>query len=1228
MSNNRVDVHVGARTSELERGMENAQDIVKNTSDSIERAGRNTNFEIDVSGVEQSFENLSTNISNQMLELGKNIVAGLVSTLAIDGLIDLTTQAISTASEIQKMSDLVGDSVEDFQYFAAGAATAGLSLEQFGNTGKDALEKLGEGKTQEGEMMDFFNNIAPKVGLTIDSFKELSGPEVLQKYYNGLEKANLSHDETIRYMEQLVSDSSLLIPLLKDGGAGFEQWGEAAKNAGATMSQGMVDNLGVVEQSLAKLQLQFQGFQVLLVNAITPVVTSIAKNFDTVKAVVVALGVAITTKLVIQMGLLSIEFIKGVAEGIRYQMTLAAMAGQTITLTTATAGLRVAMLGLVGGTGGLAILALQAIAAGAAFFYMKKGSDEVEPSLQTQGKTIAELRIEYEKLDQAQQRIAKRQATTELDKATEAYEKQKIALFGLVRAVYSHGDASEEDKQKTKDLYQQYLSGNITTDQLSTAINNLKTVSDKHKTSIDEKASALAKESKNIATAEGVLKTYNSTTKQSTEDNKENTKSIDAKAEALKNLTAKQLEYVQASKTEDKREAYTTMLEGKGFSRDKAESYADSKEKSGTDYYAPMPEAVKASAEADWKRTQATKLREESEKKTDEKLKEQTKQLEKQQKILQVNAAVKANAQKYNYASFEKQYSLPSGMLSAVNMQETRGRNVEGVQTKYGTAKGNFQMLDGTAKRFGVTNPFDTKQAAEGAAKYLQFLLKKFGDIDKAISAYHAGEGNVEKGTGIGPINRQYVKNVKGYMAGANGVEQGTDASAYEKSLQDQVSKAGEAEKQRLALKYKYASEQEKIAIDLKDALADIDKSTLSGDEKINAIVQVEKEASDKTKAIRIDQLEQSKDLLEQELQGKVILAQRIYELEMVQLQASFDAGKISNVEKITNEKQVQDKLYELKRQGLEDRLTLEMELGALTGDTKGATAATNNLGDLKHQKSISDTQSPALISSAEMADFDAKFGGFTSRISGLWDSAMQSMMNGTLTWRNATNAVLTDMASFAIGLATKELQDWMKIQAVRLAKHLGLIGASTTATVSGEAAKTGAVATGEGMRLGIVSVASMKKLMIESGAAIKKIMMSAYEAMAGAWAAMASIPYIGPALGVAAGIAAFAGVSAIVGKVASARGGYDIPAGVNPMTQLHEEEMVLPKQHANTIRALGRQMTNGGMSDQPVYTSDMGMMPSINIQAWDSKDIKRFMKKNGRALAGGLKGYNRNFGK
>jgi soluble lytic murein transglycosylase-like protein len=126
-----------------------------------------------------------------------------------------------------------------------------------------------------------------------------------------------------------------------------------------------------------------------------------------------------------------------------------------------------------------------------------------------------------------------------------------------------------------------------------------------------------------------------------------------------------------------------------------------------------------------------------------------------------------SNAKKYRFADLESQYKLPQGLLSAINMQESRGKaDALGPMTKYGQAKGGFQFLDGTAKRFGLigNEVFNTGKSAEAAAKYFSILFEKFGSWEKAISAYHAGEGNVERGTGLGPINREYVKNVLGFM--------------------------------------------------------------------------------------------------------------------------------------------------------------------------------------------------------------------------------------------------------------------------------------------------------------------------------------------------------------------------------------------------------------------------------------------------------------------------------
>lgn len=1263
MSNNRVEVHVGAKTSELKKGMNEAENIVKDTAQEIEVTGKKVDFQIDVSGVQKTFDNLSSNISTQMLGLGKKIAAGIGSALAVDGLVSFTRNAISTASEVQKMSDMLGESVEDFQYFAKGAQTAGLSLEQFGMMGKDALDRLGEARRGEGEMMDFFEKVAPKIGVTIDMFKDLSGPEVIQAYYDGLEKANLSHAETITYMEQIVNDGSLLIPLLKDGGAGFKKWGEEAKNAGAIMSKDMVDNLGKAKENLYTLELQFQGFQAMLINSVTPAVTAIAQNFDNIKAVVIALGAAISAKLVVQCAVLAKEFVIGVAQGMAYQMQLSALQGQALRTATAMGVLRSAS-ALLGGPAGLGMLAFQGLAAGAAFLYMKRSSDEAVPALSTQGKTITELREEYEKLDKAQQRVLTRQAMADLAKAEQGFHKQEIALLGLVRAVVNHSDASDADKKAAKELHDQYIQGKLNADQLATGINNLRTVESKHKAGIDEKAASVNKERKAIIDAQGVLKTYNQVVTQGTKDNKDHTDSINDKANALANLTAKQLEYVEASKMDGKKETYISMLEDQGFSRDKAEFYADKKAESGTDFYTPMPAAVKVSVEEDWKRAQAAKAREESEKKSEEAEQRKTKEMEKQSaiaantdqttrnmlKVYQafMNTGVLTDKQaRYLTAEVGRENDFKNSGLYGSHTDKNNGQKNTGMISWQKSRAVNLEKYLGSQGLMDSSgNIKQTQEALDAQAKFLvnEIFNDKFYAKSKNALSKNAGYSELSKTVGKNTIGWDYDGNKinaqphhqkrDGYYNKLNSVL-GDDpskvtsvTSSFTKLELIQTQKAEEAEKQRLALKYKYASEQEKVATDLKNAIADIEESTLSGDEQINAIVQAEKEAAEKVKALRIEQLEKDHVLQQEELQGKIILSERIYELEMAQIQASFDAGKISNVDKVKLEKQLQDNLTAIKRIGLEERLDLEQELGALTGKSSGVTSTTNEIGALDNQKSISDIQSPALIDAAQMKDFEDKFGGLTSRMSGLWDKGIQSMMNGTLTWKNAMNAIFTELAgAFIQSMITAPMKKYAASLATRLAVKLGFIKTETAAEVAGQTAQTGAVIAGETTKTMATSTGALARLAIKAGEAIKSIMMYAWEAMAGAFKAMVSIPYIGPVLAVAAGASALALVGGLAGKIKSARGGYDIPAGVNPVTQLHEEEMVLPKQHANTIRALGKNLTSdgaiggGGGSSAQTFNN-------FTIQAWDSKDVRRFMEKHGRELAGGLKGYNRNFGR
>lgn len=93
-------------------------------------------------------------------------------------------------------------------------------------------------------------------------------------------------------------------------------------------------------------------------------------------------------------------------------------------------------------------------------------------------------------------------------------------------------------------------------------------------------------------------------------------------------------------------------------------------------------------------------------------------------------------------------------------------------------------------------------------------------------------------------------------------------------------------------------------------------------------------------------------------------------------------------------------------------------------------------------------------------------------------------------------------------------------------------------------------------------------KQALSSASALGQITANAGVAGSAAYAATAGIPVIGPAMAPAAAAAAMTGAMSFA-PMASAAGGYDIPAGLNPIVQTHAREMILPAKHADVIRSL-----------------------------------------------------------
>lgn len=126
-----------------------------------------------------------------------------------------------------------------------------------------------------------------------------------------------------------------------------------------------------------------------------------------------------------------------------------------------------------------------------------------------------------------------------------------------------------------------------------------------------------------------------------------------------------------------------------------------------------------------------------------------------------VNQTVLSHAAQYDYVEKERRWNLPKGLLAAMEMQESRG-NVNAVSNV--GARGTHQFMPSTAKQYGV-DVRSPNSSAEGAARYMRDLLDKFGgNLVKALTAYHSGEGNVRRGK-IGPVGRAYAPSVFAYMA-------------------------------------------------------------------------------------------------------------------------------------------------------------------------------------------------------------------------------------------------------------------------------------------------------------------------------------------------------------------------------------------------------------------------------------------------------------------------------
>ncbi|GEK44941.1 lytic transglycosylase domain-containing protein [Acinetobacter johnsonii] len=807
------------------------------------------NFTEPMTKAERHAKNASNNIADSfgIASVAAKALGVAVAGISVGGVVSFANQTMNAGNEIKKFSQLANSSTRDFQYFAKGAETAGFSMEKFADVNKDVLDRLGEVSRGEGEMMDFFERIAPKIGVTAAQFKNLSGPEALQAYYNGLQKANLSHAEQVTYMEQLANDASMLIPLLKNGGEGFQKWGDAAERMNALMSDEMIANLALAKENVQLLNLQWEGAKNTLINGSMPAIQATIDNMDALTNVTMIAGaylagsyiptLAIATKGLVTDTVAKISNIASTraktladyevakanlaataamvrAMGVANAQTAAMMANaraayQQAAAAKATMFAGSGLLGVLGGPVGLGIT-MASVAAG--YLLMKDGAEKATASIDIQGKSVADLVIKYRELNTLQRDNETKALADQVEDLGLKYRVASSDLYSFMEAL----PISDEKIATFTKLNSELSQGRISSNEYYEAVKNVNILTDSQLSKVRGLVGGYVEAKNKFNEAETAQDALANSMGSTTQKAKEQAAEVAGLSEEIKKLLGTNKEAML------KNTSLNAMV-GAGADPKLAEYLYEARKAQGILGTSKMlSEDVRKSVLARYNSEIGLNKTLEERAKIEERNK---KLIEAQGDAMKVNALVASNAAKANAEALEAAKNLPKGLLSAVNMVESPNSNNA---TSRAGAGGPMQFMPATADRYKVDIK-SVESSYRGASEYLKRLLEMFdGDLENALRAYNWGEGNMQNylkyGSGMKgrekgyfpdrPMpkeTREYSGKVMGFMGGASGVSF-TEGYSYDDWLKEQEKFSIERERRE--------KEQAAKQLDLANAVA------------------------------------------------------------------------------------------------------------------------------------------------------------------------------------------------------------------------------------------------------------------------------------------------------------------------------------------------------------------------------------------------------------------------
>lgn len=330
---------------------------------------------------------------------------------------------------------------------------------------------------------------------------------------------------------------------------------------------------------------------------------------------------------------------------------------------------------------------------------------------------------------------------------------------------------------------------------------------------------------------------------------------------------------------------------------------------------------------------------------------------------------------------------------------------------------------------------------------------------------------------------------------------------------------------------------------------------------------------------INKQQAEQARQLKDESISQTERLGQQEVTNERARIQTMKDMGQINEMQALQMLQEQKNKEYMIELQALKAKQQLYAE------DVLARQKAEDQITLLMKQKEADQAQYAQQLGVAQKKQIEDMLSPVSSAI----DKTVTGMIQGTSTMKQS-------MANIGQSIVA---------EFVRIAVQRGVMWAATEMGMT-KASEVGAMA-----RNSIQSSSSSTTAAAKVTEATTAVGANAANAASGAAASVAAIPVAGWAM--APGI--FASVMAMVlgakSTIPSASGGFDIPAGINPLTQLHEREMVLPAEHAETIRNLGN-AAGGGVTN-------------LHVHAVDAHSVQRLFANNAGALVKALQSQKRN---